>query len=452
MSINNLVFSFFTKKEEQDKELIDFKESGSAHYININENTQNSRESINRIFQNSVTNKFVNDKEIKIRSLVTSGGGAKGAILPGVFNVLETHGVIEDLIDVAGSSVGALTMAFLAVGLPSEEIKKISERMQFKELFGSATEKKIRTLVRVTGVCKDGKPLLEFLKKELTQAIFTQKQNIFEAMLNCSDENLIRRVSEFLCPVEDSENATVTFQLLADLHTLIPEKFKKLHITGTRIDNASTIVFDAENTPHLPVAFAVRASVSLPVLLEPYSIPVIFLPNEKVKADQSTIDFMDGGYYNNIPVNLVPQGRADHLDKVVLVFDETKLEAGELSPFLGGDKPVYKASIKDGLIRNTAASLLTKNFHPNDAKKAEHKGRNTTAKRIGLEKIRNEYFLSVIPLRVDGITTSDFEQAKEMQDQLINSGKEQALAFLDRRRSSLTQYDNAEEAKAVNSR
>jgi hypothetical protein len=78
-----------------------------------------------------------------IKNLVISGGGAKGVILPGVFKAFEDHkmenGISfrEQLDNVSGSSVGALSASLLAVGMPAKSLIHATKPIEFKKLLGS---------------------------------------------------------------------------------------------------------------------------------------------------------------------------------------------------------------------------------------------------------------------------------------------------------------------------
>lgn len=98
------------------------------------------------------------NKEIEF--VVFSGGGAMGAIFPGVVEVLEREKILEDIKAVAGSSAGAITAACVATGITSEAFTKISTTTNMKGLLGKGFL-----------INKDGKPLYELIHKVVFQNI-----------------------------------------------------------------------------------------------------------------------------------------------------------------------------------------------------------------------------------------------------------------------------------------
>ena len=57
-----------------------------------------------------------------VRDITFSGGGGKGAALPGAVKALEESGVLKDVQAVNGASVGAMTAALVAAGITAKEM------------------------------------------------------------------------------------------------------------------------------------------------------------------------------------------------------------------------------------------------------------------------------------------------------------------------------------------
>ena len=90
---------------------------------------------------NPITQEYIHYvKAPSMENLVISGGGAKGVILPGAIKALEerAEGVSlsprEQLRNIAGSSVGAISAALIATGVSAEELNASLSTIKFKDL------------------------------------------------------------------------------------------------------------------------------------------------------------------------------------------------------------------------------------------------------------------------------------------------------------------------------
>ncbi|MBA2369652.1 MAG: hypothetical protein H0V82_11595 [Candidatus Protochlamydia sp.] len=96
-----------------------------------------------------------------------------------------------------------------------------------------------------------------------------------------------------------------------------------------------------ENTPHLDISIACRASASFPIILTPTVIKKEFLSPKYLGKlpDNDALTFSDGGYFDKIPVNSMQDKQGiknrgqnnQNLQTLALVFDDYK-EAVQ-SPF-----------------------------------------------------------------------------------------------------------------------
>ncbi len=128
------------------------------------------------------------------QNIVFSGGGAKGAIMMGAIEPLETQGIIQEINGISGSSAGSIVGGLVATGAKAEGFKKLSE-IPFKSLLGKEDkesplslsgnpiiqllgEEYERSLLTFTGklpqVRSDGKPLYELLRSEIRSNILDQ--------------------------------------------------------------------------------------------------------------------------------------------------------------------------------------------------------------------------------------------------------------------------------------
>lgn len=419
-----------------------------------------------------------------IKNVVISGGGAKGIILPGVIKAFETHKVNEDttfrqqLDNIAGSSVGAITAGLVAAGLPADAIISATKSTVFKDLLGKG---------RIT---KTGEPLLDFIRNSVNDGIRHNLKSILKNNAStlerkvrhelkklgreCSDAEIQKMVDDLkndlsinlerkvrghlkksgksypeneiskiitdlkavLKIINGTTKSTITFSMLRSLHKLDSKAFKDLTVTATCCEKGKVFYFDADKTPNLDVAVACRASASLPVVLEPVKI------NRKelspgyadIMPTGPHLTFIDGGYLDNTPVTVMqnkqnnPTGdgeQGQNLQTLVLAFDKPLKDKNGQSPFLEAkpqEHPLYDSS-------NYVDRFLCDIFAKKVVKISTNE-RNTLTHEEGVNKIRAEYTQRTIPLPLD-IQSKDFVKAKQQEERFIKEGEKHAEEYLE---------------------
>lgn len=373
-----------------------------------------------------------------IKNIVFSGGGAKGVVYPGVIQALEEHKEANNVsmrqqIDVvAGSSIGALTAALFAGGMSADNFIKMTKEEDLKSMLGSPGKP----------ILKSGEPLLNFIGDKLKESVTNvlNKKHILEIKnsdkykkLDPEDkENIDKLLGEI--KLNNAIVSPITFSMLRSLHRLDRENFKDLSVTSVCKQTGELFVFNAANTPDLDIATACRASASLPIILKSVSIPKKLVG----RPGEGNLNFVDGGYLNNIPVSAVDAKQkkirgsnegeqGQNLQTLVMVFDETdkKLNKDGQSPFLNADplekRKLYTAGRIERFLRNT----IPKVFGGIRTNK-----KNTEQKAQGLKIVNMEFTQRNIPLNVEGVKTSDFNTAKELANKFIDQGKEKTSKYL----------------------
>ena len=249
--------------------------------------------------------------------------------------------------------------------------------------------------------------------------------------------------------------------MLSNLRLLKPEVIKDLTITATCKEDGQTYYFNAENTPDLDIAVAARASASLPVILKSVKIDKkdLGIYAENVKGNAKHLSFIDGGYLNNIPVNIVQnkQGNVEenkfnkgesgqNLQTLALVFDE--VNESELS---SDQSAFYKADEKEHMLYDSSKrkEKFIRDFIPKKLCGIKTKNRNTKTKEDGLEVIRTQYTQRNIALR-SPLRTSDFKKASAEAVKYIERGEVLAKEFLDNHKGEAVarSFDNIDELKS----
>lgn len=180
-------------------------------------------------------------KNTLIENLVFEGGGTKGAAYVGCMNVMDDMGLLRPVKRVAGTSAGSITAALLACGSGSAGLASAIAETDFSSFVDDKgwIFRDIYRLFRHYGL-HTADPFVAVLKK------------------------YIKRYGG------DSE---LTFAQLDQKIADNPDgPFKHLTVVASNLTRQRAQVFDAKRSPNLPIWKAVRASMSIPVIFEPFKI------------------------------------------------------------------------------------------------------------------------------------------------------------------------------------
>lgn len=197
----------------------------------------------------------------KFTNLVFKGGGAKGCAYAGCIQVLVEQGLYKNVKNVGGTSAGAITAALLAVGSGSEGLMQSVKHTDFRNFVSDSW-----------GVIGDVDRLIKGYGLHTGEGFVT----------------VIKKYFEQFCG-----NANITFAELEVLTLKNPETFKQLSVIASNITKNRSEIFNASNTPNLPIWQAVRASMSIPLVFEPMKIGNSY--------------YVDGGLAWNYPIDLYDQ-------------------------------------------------------------------------------------------------------------------------------------------------
>lgn len=198
------------------------------------------------------------------------GGGVRGLAYPGALNVLEQKGILQNIENVAGSSVGAIAGLVVSLGYNSAQIDSVLQSLQIGEFNdGKFFFGRIRRIKREYGMYK-GNAIEEWLTHLIEQK---------------------------------TGNANLTFNDLHELH-LKDSSFKDFYCTGTNITEQRLEVFSWKTRPDMKLSTAVRISSCIPF----YFIPVaIDSAGNEINTYDSLLNYnlyVDGGMLCNYPINM----------------------------------------------------------------------------------------------------------------------------------------------------
>jgi predicted acylesterase/phospholipase RssA len=194
---------------------------------------------------------------------VFKGGGAKGALYAGALEAVQEHDIWFS--EVAGSSAGAITAAFVAAGARPDDLRNLEE---------------------------DGRGLLA-LPSTLTRAMNLRDRGgilSFEALRDWLAESLKKVCVERLKMSAVGKNGP-TFEQLADAGAI------PLHIACADLSSRAPVVFNVRLTPKLYVAHAAAASSSIPFV---FQTPDLIADAKGALAGRIMVS--DGGVMANLPM------------------------------------------------------------------------------------------------------------------------------------------------------
>jgi NTE family protein len=249
-------------------------------------------------------------KKSDIKNLVFKGGGVLGIAYAGALEVLEKEGILHQVQRVAGTSAGAITSALVSLKYSASEIKQVINSTDFKSFEDKWDPLRIATKY---GLYK-GDSFLMWMQDKIT--------------------------AKGLSP-------DATF---LDFHNA---GCLDLRVFATDLNIKNVKMFSFETTPHVVVAEAVRASMSIPMFFEAwqfkdnnpdnhiyvdggtvFNYPITTFDKENVSENQTLGLFLEN--LSGAPV--VNDLKYDHVVGYVRILFETVLNAQEIDfendPFL----------------------------------------------------------------------------------------------------------------------
>lgn len=185
-------------------------------------------------------------------SLVIAGGATKVISAIGVLRFLEEHTMLSSVINLVGTSAGAVMCSFIALGYKSNEIIDFLEET----------------------ICND-----DTIKNIKVDDVF----NIFNTYgLTCGD-NITSFFKRMIVKKLGKEKEEITLMELAKL------KGKNLVICVSNLTKEMQEFWSVDTKPDIPLHVALRASCAIPLAFAP------------VRMGDDI--YLDGGLYDNFPVD-----------------------------------------------------------------------------------------------------------------------------------------------------
>lgn len=192
-----------------------------------------------------------------IENLVFEGGGVKGVAYLGALAELEEEGIMENIERVGGTSVGAINALLLGLGYNHKETKTILMEMDFNNFLNESW-----------GFVQD--------INRLKDKFGWYKGDYFRNWIGDLIDDKVG-------------NPEATFRQVDQLSE--ENDFLSMYFVGTNLSTGYSEVFSHEHTLRMPIADAVRISMSL---------PLFFAAKRAHRGDV----FIDGGLGRNYPIKL----------------------------------------------------------------------------------------------------------------------------------------------------
>jgi exoenzyme U len=243
-----------------------------------------------------------------VEHITFSGGGGKGAALPGAVRALEASGVLKDVKVISGASVGSMTAALVAAGITAEEFEEIGND---PSVSGKIKQGKNMAEV-IFGGGLSGEGLQDLVRTKIGGTLRLRIAEYIQAR-NDAGEPIDKDVVAIARKLATGKKGP-TFGDLRVLSKVIPA-IKEVSISGSLMGavdpetgkledggRSQLVMFNADTEPDLEVALVVHASASLPPVFRPVDIPL---------RSGMVGRFQDGGVLNNAPT---PQSVGDGRD------------------------------------------------------------------------------------------------------------------------------------------
>lgn len=284
-------------------------------------------------------------------NLVFEGGGVKGIAYAGALQVLTDCGIMPQIKQVAGTSAGAITATMVALGYTAPEIKSIIMDMDFKTFEDGWDPLRLPTEY---GLYK-GNTFLVWMQKMITARAHKGPNTTFADLYD--------------------QNGIGLFVFATDLNMYEIKQFS--HI----------------DTPDIPIAEAVRASMSIPMFFKAWKFSNN-LPDNHI--------YVDGGVVLNYPLTVfdTPQNPDNPQTMGFYLYDRN----GNKKPnTLAYDQPIaYCKALFETLL---------------DSQDIDFENNESMEKRT---------------VKIDdfGIAATDFDITQQQKDQLFKSGVYYTEAYL----------------------
>lgn len=260
-----------------------------------------------------------NSRIRRIKYLTFQGGGMKGIGFVGALEELEASGVLPQIEEVAGTSVGSIVALLVALGYTAAEVREEMVNLSFKSLQdksepGWIESSGLREALEANGGSLENANRYDLLKRMpvVKQAFSTPGKAVAVAELAedvlglafgeelglWQGEALMNLITRLI--VRKTGNPNLTVLELEKLAKANPGVFRVFHATGTNITTQELENYNAKTTPNMKLVDIVRISTSVPGGFKPVTKAFSQKEKEDLAAGNVTVR-VDGGLLANVP-------------------------------------------------------------------------------------------------------------------------------------------------------
>jgi NTE family protein len=302
--------------------------------------------------------------------LVLEGGGMKGIGLVGALTALDEKGFEPQ--NVAGTSAGAIAAALVAAGYSVGELREILSTLDYEKFKDETVESHIPVV---------GKYLSAVLEKGMYKG--EEFHQWIEALLAAKG---VHTFADLVDP-EYADEPDYRYRLQVIATDITAHDLLRLPRDAAR--------FGVE-PDDLPVADAVRMSMSIPIFFEPW--------RWRSADDGEEHLIVDGGVLSNFPVWIFDSEGEPPWPTFGLMLVEPDPKADP-----GADQPATADTDFVTYLKDLTSTMLEAHDRM---------------------YLQNDTFVRTIPIPTLGVRTTEFDLSPERADELFESGHGAALEFL----------------------
>ncbi len=389
--------------------------------------------------------RYFNQQKLLCRNLIFQGGGVKGMAYLGALKALEEEGVcdLSNVRRVGGSSAGAITALLIGLNYSLDEIEDLMlHRLQFREFLDGPWGEELlaaknKDLALLLG--EENSTIIQRLKSMDT--FWSRIARVLDGTVGKSVNLLASAKNELqhayadvkgkfgLCPGEklrDLFDTLIKNKLSERMHITVTEEvtfaelaqyadFKSIYFVGVNIESGEQEIFSAEHTPDMVVADALRISMSIPGVFEPW--------RKKTKDKNGQLHrgktlYIDGGVLWNYPVDMFDFRRyqSDPMGNQDFQVNYETIGFRLISSTSPVQKEASKLSSANNLaeLRSYIGKIISAIYYKEDS---DHKRQGNAFRTIYIDTL--------------DVGTIDFDKAEDpsVQAQMIAAGHTAVLEF-----------------------